>query len=160
MTPELDAKRANYNQGLIGVLRWICELGRIDIIVDVAMLPRFLAAPGRGHLEFAYLKKYGKSSMVFDDQEPEFDEARFQKCDWSEYYPGVSKAIPRNAPEVWGKSVTMSCFVDTDHAGCQATRQSQTGILIYVNRAPILWYSKRQNTCLLYTSDAADDYSV
>ena len=37
VTPELDAKRANYYQGLIGVLRWICELGRIDIIVDVAM---------------------------------------------------------------------------------------------------------------------------
>ena len=44
-TPELDAKRANYFQGLIGVLRWICELGRIDILVDVAMLLRFLAAP-------------------------------------------------------------------------------------------------------------------
>ena len=40
----------------------------------------------------------------------------------------------------------MSCFVDADHAGWQATRRSQTGILIYVNRAPILWYSKRQNT--------------
>ena len=26
------------------------------------------------------------------------------------------------------------------------TRRSQTGVLIYVNRAPILWYSKRQNT--------------
>ena len=26
------------------------------------------------------------------------------------------------------------------------TRRSQTGILIFVNRAPILWYSKRQNT--------------
>ena len=26
------------------------------------------------------------------------------------------------------------------------TRQSQTGILIFVNRAPVIWYSKRQNT--------------
>ena len=151
VTPELDAKRANYYQGLIGVLRWICELGRIDIIVDVAMLSRFLAAPRRGHLDqvfhvFAYLKKYGKSAMVFDDQEPEFADERFQRCDWSEYYPGASEAIPPNAPEVRGKSVTMSCFVDADHAGCQATRRSQTGVLIYVNRAPILWYSKRQNT--------------
>ena len=40
----------------------------------------------------------------------------------------------------------MSCFVDADHAGSQATRRSQTGVLIYVNCAPILWYSKRQNT--------------
>jgi hypothetical protein len=40
----------------------------------------------------------------------------------------------------------MSCFVDADHAGCRVTRHSHTGILIFVNRAPILWYSKRQNT--------------
>jgi hypothetical protein len=40
----------------------------------------------------------------------------------------------------------MTCFVDADHAGCQVTRRSHTGVLIYVNRAPILWYSKRQNT--------------
>ena len=26
------------------------------------------------------------------------------------------------------------------------TRRSQSGILLFVNRAPILWYSKRQNT--------------
>ena len=36
--------------------------------------------------------------------------------------------------------------MDADHAGCQVTRRSQTGILIYVNRAPILWFSTRQNT--------------
>ena len=39
-----------------------------------------------------------------------------------------------------------SCFVDADHAGCQVTRRSHTVVLIFVNRAPILWYSKRQNT--------------
>jgi hypothetical protein len=26
------------------------------------------------------------------------------------------------------------------------TRRSQTGILLFLNRAPIIWYSKRQNT--------------
>jgi hypothetical protein len=39
-----------------------------------------------------------------------------------------------------------SCFVDSDHAGCQLTCQSHTGVLIFVNNAPILWHSKRQNT--------------
>ena len=150
-TPELDAKRANYFQGLIGVLRWICELGRVDILVDVAMLSRFLASPRRGHLDqafhiFAYLKRYNRSSMVFDDTEPMFEESRFQKCDWSEYYPGACEAVPPDAPEVRGESVSMSCFVDADHAGCRVTRRSHTGVLIFVNRAPILWYSKRQNT--------------
>jgi hypothetical protein len=31
---ELDAKRSQYYQSLIGVLRWICELGRLDILVS------------------------------------------------------------------------------------------------------------------------------
>lgn len=60
---ELDPTRANYFQGLIGVLRWIVELGRIDIAVSVSMLSRYLANPREGHLEeafhiFAYLKKH------------------------------------------------------------------------------------------------------
>ncbi len=28
-SPELGSKQLNYFQGLIGILRWICELGRI-----------------------------------------------------------------------------------------------------------------------------------
>ena len=42
--------------------------------------------------------------------------------------------------------VSTHCFVDSDHAGDTVMRRLQTGILIFVNRAPILWYSKRQNT--------------
>jgi hypothetical protein len=37
-------------------------------------------------------------------------------------------------------------FVDADHVGNLVTRHSQSGILLFVNRAPIIWYSKRQNT--------------
>ena len=107
VSKELDARRANYFQGLIGVLRWMCELGRIDIIVPVAWLSRFLAAPREGHLEqcfhiFAYLKQHDRSSLVFDDQEPEFAESRFQKADWAEFYPGAVEQIPPNAPEIRG----------------------------------------------------------
>jgi hypothetical protein len=151
MTPLLGEKQASYFQGLIGVLRWICELGRIDILLEVSLLSRFLAAPRQGHLEqafhvFAYLKRYDRSCLVMDDTVPSFDQSRFNVCDWSEFYPGAAEVLPPNAPEPRGKSVSMSCFVDADHAGCLATRRSHTGILIYVNRAPILWFSKRQNT--------------
>jgi hypothetical protein len=33
-TPELDDAKANYFQGLIGVLRWMIELGHIDIMLS------------------------------------------------------------------------------------------------------------------------------
>jgi hypothetical protein len=73
------------------------------------------------------------------------DESRFYSGDWSQHYPDAQEAIPPNAPEPRGQSVSMSCFVDSDHAGCCVTRRSHTGILIYVQNAPIIWYSKRQN---------------
>jgi hypothetical protein len=36
-SPELDARRITYYQGLIGVLCWMCELEQIDVLVHVAM---------------------------------------------------------------------------------------------------------------------------
>ena len=49
-------------------------------------------------------------------------------------------------PEARGNVVSTHCFVDADHAFNCITRRSQTGILLFVNRAPVVWYSKRQNT--------------
>ena len=37
------------------------------------------------------------------------------------------------------------CFVEANHAGDKTTRWSIIGILIFCNRAPIIWHSKRQN---------------
>ena len=47
-------------------------------------------------------------------------------------------------PEARGHDVIITCFVDTNHAGNVTDRRSQTGILIFINKAPIQWYSKRQ----------------
>ena len=151
VTPELNGEQASYYQQLIGVLRWGVELGRLDVYIDVAQLSRFLCAPRRGHLEaifhvFGYLKKYKRSRMVFDPTKPEIDDKRFVKADWSNFYRGAKEQLPPNAPPPRGNSVSTHCFVDADHAGCRVTRRSYTGIILFVNRAPIMWYSKRQNT--------------
>jgi hypothetical protein len=144
---ELDAKRNQYYQSLIGVLRWICELGQIDILVAMSMLSHYIVSPREGHLQqvfhlFAYLKHHKRLRMVFDDTEPIFDETVFRVCDWTEFYPDAKEAIPHNAPQACGNGVTTSTFVDADHASCKATWRSHTGVLCYVNKAPVLWYSK------------------
>ncbi len=84
-TLELDAKLvANYFQGLIGVLCWICELGWIDVLVDVTMLLQFLlASPSHEYLYqavhiVAYLKGYKWWSMVINDMEPVLDASCFK----------------------------------------------------------------------------------
>jgi hypothetical protein len=40
----------------------------------------------------------------------------------------------------------MNAFVDANHVGNKITRRSHTGILIYLDSAPFIWYSKSQNT--------------
>ena len=63
-----------------------------------------------------------------------------------EFYPDAEESIPLNALEPLGRAIQINCFVDADHAGNLVTRRSHTGIIIFLNMAPISWYSKRQNT--------------
>jgi hypothetical protein len=155
--PELDTSAElkldgmRYYQELIGILRWAIELGRIDIIMEVSMLSTHLALPREGHLQqvyhiFAFLKNKPKRTIAFDPQHPDIEESRFIKCDWYDFYRGAKEPIPGDAPEPRGNVVSTHCFVDADHAGNRVTRRSQSGILLFVNRAPVIWYSKRQNT--------------
>jgi hypothetical protein len=150
-TAELSLDGHRYFQELIGVLRWAVELGRLDILLETSLLSAYLASPREGHLEaayhiFGYLKSHPKRKIAFDPDYPLIDQRRFQKHDWEDFYKGVKEAIPGNAPPARGNSVTTSCFVDANLAGNTVNRRSQTGILIFVNKAPILWHSKRQNT--------------
>jgi hypothetical protein len=150
-TAELNDEDGRYYQELIGVLRWAVELGRIDILTEVAMLSTYLALSRTGHLEqvyhiFGYLKDNPKKTLAFDPRHPKIDEGRFNKtADWHEFYRYAEEAISPKEPPPRGKAVSTHCFIDADHAENKLTRRSQTGILLFVNRAPIVWYSKRQN---------------
>ncbi len=85
--------------------------------------------------------------MVFDDTLPIIDETIFQQNpDWTEFYHDAQEKIPLNAPKPRGKPINMYCFCDSDHAGDRVTRRSHTGIILFLNRAPIVWFSKKQNT--------------
>ena len=63
-----------------------------------------------------------------------------------EIYPDANDTLPHNMPKSRGKAVDITTFVDADHAGNKVTRRSQTGILIFLNMAPISWFSKKQST--------------
>jgi len=49
-------------------------------------------------------------------------------------------------PEPLDNPVQVLAFVDANYAGNMKIRRSHTGFLIYINQAPNIWYSKRQNT--------------
>jgi hypothetical protein len=95
---------------------------------------------------FSYLKHYDHSTMVFDDTLPSIDESKFPVHDCMEFYRDAEEDLPLNAPEPRRKEVHMYCFCDADHAGDRLMHHSQSGIILFLNRAPIIWYSKKQNT--------------
>ena len=45
-------------------------------------------------------------------------------------------------------------FCDTVFAGDLVTRRSESSILIFINGAPVTWYSKRQNTAVASAFDS------
>ena len=132
------------------------ELGRVEILYEVATMSTHLAIPIIGHLQklfciFGYLKANPKRKLAFDPDHPMVDERRFKRYDWHDFYRGVREAIPGDIPTLRGNYASTHCFVDADLAGNSVHRRIQTGILIFVNRAPIIWYSKRQNTVKVST---------
>jgi hypothetical protein len=162
--PELDTtlectdEQVSFYQNLIGVLRWIVELGRIDINFEVSVLSHYLCNPRVGHLQqalhiFKYLDIHKENFISFDPtpliiEEPvnRLESPEERAIQMKEFYPDAEELVPPNAPEPLGREIQINCFVDADHAGNVVTRRSHTGIIIFLNMAPISWYSKRQNT--------------
>ena len=150
-TPELKSDGIQTYQELDGVLRWAVELGRVDILLEIALMSTYLAMPREGHLHqiyrmFGYVKLYPKRKLAFDPQHPNISERMFVKHGWHDFHCDVKEAIPGDMPEPRGNVMSTHCFVDASHGSDKMTRRSQTGIMIFCNKAPITWFSKRQNT--------------
>ena len=91
---------------------------------------------------FGYLKANPKRKLVFDPDHPMVDERPFKKHDWCDFYRGAEEAIPGDMPNLRGNAASTHCFVDAGLAGNTVYRWIQTVILVFFNRAPIIWYSK------------------
>jgi hypothetical protein len=152
-TELLDDEDRTLFQELIGIIRWATEIGRVDVLYEVSVLSQYQAQPREGHLQnllriFAYWKSSPKISLYFDPRLPRHDYTTFttRHEDFEVHYRDAKDELPHNMPPPRGRPVIITAFVDASHAANQQTRRSHSGYVIFVNRAPILWYSKRQNT--------------
>ena len=129
-------------------------MGRIDIVYEVSSLSKFLAQPRTGHIYqalhiFKYLEAHINNDLSFDPLYQKFNSHFNPQRLMNEMkgvYADAREDMPTNAPIPREKSVQLNRFVDADHGGDRITRRSQTGIILFGNSAPLLWYSKRQNT--------------
>jgi hypothetical protein len=107
ITPELNPKDAlHYYHSLIGILRWIVELGRVNICCEISMMSSHLALPRQGHLKqiyhgFAYLKKYHNAQMVFNPSYSNIDLPLFEQKDWTmtEFGLTTKEDLPPKMPQ-------------------------------------------------------------
>ena len=94
--------------------------------------------------------------MLFDTTYPNIDMRDFKNCDWKEFYGNATEAALPDAPLPLGKELDLRLYVDSDHADDKDTRRSRTGYFIFLNSAPIVWFSKRQPT--VETSVFGDEF--
>ena len=129
---------------LIGILRWLCEFGRVDILYETSILSRYCFQPRTGHLHqllhvFHYLDKHDSSWLPIDKRTlniqwngengpSPWNRAQFMK----EIYPDAREDFPYEIPEPLGTPLQINCFVDADHVGDKVNRRSHTGILIFL----------------------------
>ena len=103
-SPEFDSYAVLYYLTKICILRWMFELGRIDIIMEVSLLLSHIALPREGHLEgavhvMAHVGQTYNSRLVNDPTYPGIDHSVFKKCDSLEFYKYAKEAVPTNAAE-------------------------------------------------------------
>ena len=75
---ELSPELGSFYSSQIGILKWMVELGRINIQTEVSVLLSHLAMPREGHLDallhiYSYLGCKHNSRMAFDPTYPTID---------------------------------------------------------------------------------------
>jgi len=139
-------------QSLVGALQWSISIRLFDIATAVMMMSSFWAQPRVGHLEHikqicGYLYKMKDAAICISIGELDYLDVVEEDYDWkSTVYGDVSKILPKDAPVPLGNFVMLSHYVDANLYHDMLTGRSVTGILHYLNKTPIDWYSKKQAT--------------
>ena len=123
------------------------EIGRVDIFLEVSLLSQYQVGPRLGHMEVLYtvfdsLKKHKyMGKLDYYSKTLDVDDSAFNNnVDWKYFYGDVEEELPTKMSDPRGDVVRISAFVDANHAGNVFTRRSHSGIIIFVQNAPIIWF--------------------
>ena len=149
-TEELDMDGIKVYQSLLGALQWAISIGRLDIATAVMTLSKFRVAPRQGHLDrvkriFSYLARFKEGTIKFSTDAPDLSSLETYDYDWAKtVYGNVKEDVPEDAPEPLGKCIHLTSYVDANLMHDLITGRSVTGILHFLNKTPIEWYTKKQ----------------
>ena len=128
MSSLLLSDEASYYQTILGIMRWVIELGCVDIAVEVSQLSSFLAMLRKGYMvsalhSMSYLRIKHNSCFVLDLSYAEISQSEFKSDQhWTAFYEDGGRINPLNAPTPLGEEVELIIFVDSDHAGDKNNR--------------------------------------
>ena len=161
LTDELDIEGIKIYQSMIGALQWVIQIGRFDIATAVMTMSSFRANPRKGHLDrlkriYGYLLKMKNGIIRFRTSEPDYSGLAVPEYDWERTaYAGAQELLPKDAPEPLGNPVTTTTYFDANLYHDMLSGRSVTGILHFLNKTPVEWYTKKQssNATATYTSE-------
>ena len=147
----MNPKGAHEYQQFFRISRWVIELVRVVIIYEVSLLSSHLAMTRKVQMEalmviFFHLDRdYGKT-IIIDPMILKVNTSMKIETNWIKkiYCKDNQEEIPANKPKPLGNLMSVNVSVDSSHSVEKLTICSHTGILIYVNNAPIDWFSKRK----------------
>jgi hypothetical protein len=151
-SPLLDELHTSMYRALVGSANWIITLGRFDVAYASNTMARFCQKPREGHFRammrlFGYLKVWSKGRILVDPNYFDHSACHDEKyTTWKEFYPDAEEALPPEQPITAGMKARLTIYVDADHAHDLLTRRSVTGIIVFLNKTPIKWFSKMQKT--------------
>ena len=156
--PELDDSDlldedgiAQY-QSLIGVLQWTITLGRFDIATAVMTMSGYRVAPRQGHMKrvrriCGYLLRFRAACIRVRMEKPDYTGLPESNHSWlRSVYGDVREVTPKGYPKPKGKSVISTTYKDANLYHDMVTGRAVTGVLHYINKTPVDWYTRKQAT--------------
>ena len=95
---------------------------------------------------FSCLKCNPNCRIVFSHLDHQTPKHQAHIVDWGKCYPDTKEELPCMPKPLLVNAVKITVCTDADHAGNLFNRRSHSGIIVFFNDAPIVWYSERQNT--------------
>jgi len=149
-SPELDEEGIKQYQSLIGTLQWVITLGRLDVATAVMSMSSFRAAPREGHLQrlhriYGYLSKMKHAAIRFRPGLPDHSDQPANEYEWEKtVYKDAKEILPGDAPEPRGPPIVTTSYVDANLCHDMTTGKSVTGIIHFVNKTIVDFYTKKQ----------------